>query len=279
MINLIDTHTHFDIPEYDDKRVQFAQNADKNGVRHLLLIGYLAKYFERMVLVNQAINALKHAPRSHLAFGLHPLYINEQHDDDLGILEDYLNNYPTIAMGEIGLDTYAKSQKQPNLFQKQKRFFVEQIQLAKAYGLPILLHIRKNHADVLKILAEQNYHAHDRGGIAHSFSGGEQEALAFVKHGFKLGITGQITNPNAKKLRRSVKAVFDKYGIEAFVIETDCPDMMPLPCSHFGQFNEPAHLHCVLDELSELFNYDKQLLANQLWKNSCDALRMDWRYD
>lgn len=105
MINLIDTHTHFDIPEYDDKRVQFAQNADKNGVRHLLLIGYLAKYFERMVLVNQAINALKHAPRSHLAFGLHPLYINEQHDDDLGILEDYLNNYPTIAMGEIGLDT------------------------------------------------------------------------------------------------------------------------------------------------------------------------------
>ena len=47
----------------------------------------------------------KHAPRSHLAFGLHPLYINEQHDDDLGILEDYLNNYPTIAMGEIGLDT------------------------------------------------------------------------------------------------------------------------------------------------------------------------------
>ncbi|OAV00150.1 MULTISPECIES: TatD family hydrolase [Moraxella] len=279
MITLIDTHTHFDLPEYDDQRAAFASRAYEQGVRHLLIIGYLARYFERMVLANTATNQLADSPRSHLAFGLHPLYIDEQSDTDLNILEEYLKTHSSIAIGEIGLDTYPKALKESTIFQKQKRFFVEQIELAKAYDLPILLHIRKNHGDVLKILAEQNYLADDRGGIAHSFSGGEQEALAFVKRGFKLGITGQITNPNAKKLRRSVKAVFDEYGIGAFVIETDCPDMMPLPCQHLGQLNEPAHLHFVLDELSKLFNYDKQVLANQLWKNSCDALRVDWKYD
>ena len=70
------------------------------------------------------------------------------------------------------------------------------------------------------------------------------------------------------------------------MIETDCPDMMPLPCSHLGQFNEPAHLHCVLDELSELFNYDKQLLAISFGKiavmhcvwigDMTDTIQMDY---
>ncbi|WP_350583303.1 TatD family hydrolase, partial [Pseudomonas sp. HY2-MNA-CIBAN-0224] len=68
--------------------------------------------------------------------------------------------------------------------------------------------------------------------VAHSFSGGEQEAKAFVKLGFKLGVTGQVTNPNAKKLRRAIQAAVDTYGLECLVIETDCPDMTPIMCQH-----------------------------------------------
>ncbi|MFC0820613.1 TatD family hydrolase [Moraxella marmotae] len=279
MIQLIDTHTHFDVPEYDSQRQAFAQRAYTQGVAHLLLIGYLAQHFGRMLRANDAINQLSHAPKSHLAFGLHPLYITEQSENDLLILEDYLKNHPTVAIAEIGLDSYPKDLQNPEIYAKQQRFFIEQICLAKQYQKPILLHIRKSHADVLKILKEQKYRADELGGIAHSFSGGEQEALAFVKQGFKLGITGQITNPNAKKLHRAVQAVFAKYGVQAFVIETDCPDMMPLPCQHLGQFNEPANLPFVLATLAELFNIDKQTLAEKLWQNSCQALRTDWKYD
>lgn len=278
MPQLIDTHTHFDVPEYDESRAKMANSAYQQGVRHLILIGFVAKYFEQMVAANDEINGLTLAPKSHLAFGLHPLYIQEQQHKDLYILEEYIKNHKPIAIAEIGLDTYPSELKEPTIFAKQELFFIEQIKLAKAYELPILLHIRKNHADVLRLLERHQYHAHERGGIAHSFSGGEQEALAFVKRGFKLGITGQITNPNAKKLRRAVMAVFAKYGADAFVIETDCPDMMPLPCQHLGSFNEPANLPYVLDELSSLFNIAKDELAKILWNNSCQALRVDWKY-
>jgi tatD-related deoxyribonuclease len=275
---LFDTHTHFDVPEYDDKRDEYNQNAFNYGVRHVVLIGYLAKHFDRMRQVKQ--HADSHHPLiHHLACGLHPLYIKEHGDDDLIVLDDYLNTYPNIAIGEIGLDTYPDELKETDVYDKQCRFFIEQIKLSKIHDLPIVLHIRKSHADAIKLLKEQKYNAHHQGGIAHSFSGGTNEALYFAKLGFKIGITGQITNPNAKKLRQAIKAVFDKIGVSAFVIETDCPDMNPIPAQIGGNyFNEPKNLIYVLDELSVLFNMDKEALAYQLWQNSNEAFKTNFEY-
>lgn len=273
-----DTHTHFDVPEYDTHREAFNHDAYQVGVRHVVLIGYLAKYFGRMVAVKQDADRL-YPLQHHLACGLHPLYIAEHEEEDLGVLEDYLTTHPNIAIGEIGLDTYPDELKHEAMYQKQIRFFIEQIAMAKQHDLPILLHIRKAHADVLKILKEQKYRAEHQGGIAHSFSGGENEAMSFVKMGFKLGITGQITNPNAKKLRHAIKAVFHKFGLSAFVIETDCPDMNPLPCQLHGHyFNEPKNIIHVLNELSVFFNVDKELLAHQLWQNTNDAFGTSFPY-
>ena len=177
---LFDTHTHFDVPEYDDKRDEYNQNAFNYGVRHVELIGYLAKHFDRMRQVKQ--HADSHHPLiHHLACGLHPLYIKEHGDDDLIVLDDYLNTYPNIAIGEIGLDTYPDELKETDVYDKQCRFFIEQIKLSKIHDLPIVLHIRKSHADAIKLLKEQKYNAHHQGGIAHSFSGGTNEALYFAK--------------------------------------------------------------------------------------------------
>lgn len=279
MLPLIDTHTHFDVDDYTGLHQDLSCLAYKNGVRHLLIIGILARYFERMLQTKKNLDTLMAAPCAHLAFGLHPVYIQEHTIQDLDQLDSYLQNHSAIAIGEIGLDTYPPVLQEPHIFEKQQVFFIEQIHLAKKYQLPILLHIRKNHAEVLKILTQQKYLASDLGGIAHSFSGGEQEALAFVKRGFKLGITGQITNPNAKKLRRAVWAVFKKYGADAFVIETDAPDMMPLPCQHLGLVNDPSNLTYVFDELASMFDLDKEFLAKRLWDNTCQALRVDWKYE
>lgn len=276
---LIDTHTHFDVPEYDKMRESMAQHAHQQGVRHLVLIGLVSASFEQMIATQKQLASLPNAPKAHLAFGLHPLYINEQNEQDLLLLDDYLTSYPNIAISEIGLDTYPEHLREPQIFAKQRRFFCTQIELAKQHQLPILMHIRKSHADVLRILKDQNYKASELGGIAHSFSGGEQEAFAFVKMGFKLGITGQITNPNAKKLRHTVMATFERFGVGAFVIETDCPDMMPVPCQGVDKINEPANLTYVFDELAVMFAMDKDELAYQLWQNSCDALRVNWEYN
>ena len=112
------------------------------------------------------------------------------------------------------------------------------------------------------------------GGIAHAFSGGMEEAKAFIKLGFKIGVTGQITNPNAKKLHAVVQAI----GAEHLVLETDCPDMTPLCCQSSTEHrtrNTPVNLLYVLDGLAQALNLDQAFLAEKLWQNSLHALHLD----
>lgn len=307
---LIDTHTHFDAPVFDDDRTQQVQQAYAQGIRHLVLVGYLHQYFARMYDTQRSVNHITHLSNTayndpdkchinaHIALGLHPFYIEQHTEDCLVQLEKMVIDRRPLAIGEIGLDTFTDAMKAPDTFAKQVRFFKTQLDIAVTHQLPVMLHIRKAHAEALAILKTHKYNAHKLGGIAHSFSGGEQEAKAFVKLGFKLGITGQITNPNAKKLHRAIQAAVDSYGIECLVIETDCPDMTPIMCqtsngyhlaleptsndkfdsAHSHNRNVPANLPWVLSSLSELLEVSHAKLAKQLWQNSCDALKVDWAY-
>ncbi|WP_201541178.1 TatD family hydrolase [Psychrobacter faecalis] len=307
---LIDTHTHFDAPVFDVDREEQIQKAYQRGVRHLVLVGYLQRHFDRLYATKEFINKQVHAIagqtfeqkeislHAHIALGLHPFYIDNHTDEHLENMAQMLNDKRPLAIGEIGFDTFTDEMKQPDMVAKQARFFKAQLDMAVSQQLPVMLHIRKAHAEALALLKAHDYDAHELGGVAHSFSGGEQEAKAFVKLGFKLGVTGQVTNPNAKKLRRAIQAAVDTYGIECLVIETDCPDMTPIMCqvssgsqSALGQSpddewgdapahdrNVPANLPYVLGSLSELLAVPTETLAEQFWHNSCNALRTDWRY-
>jgi len=319
---LIDTHTHFDAPVFDNDRQSQTRQAYAQGVRHLMLIGYLQRYFSRLYETQQTIEQMHLSedkdktdrrdvyPVAHIALGLHPFYIEQHTDAHLTSMAQMVQEQRPLAIGEIGLDTYTDTMKQPKVFAKQERFFKAQLDIAVLHKLPVMLHIRKAHAEALALLKAHSYDAHKLGGIAHSFSGGEQEAKAFVKLGFKLGVTGQITNHNAKKLRRAIKAAVDSYGIECLVLETDCPDMMPIMCKKAadnqstsqldsqsatqlvaGQSpdnewqdadghnrNVPANLPWVLKALSELLDVEAEVLAPQLWQNSCNALQTSWPY-
>lgn len=267
-MRLFDTHTHFDVPEFDADREQLAVTARHAGVEALVLIGLFESRFADLQATHQQLQAFPHAPHSFLAPGLHPFYIEQHQPEHLLALERLLKQQPCIAIGEIGLDTFLKQHKQPEVLQKQKHFFTAQLELAQQFDLPVLLHIRKSHADVLALLKKQRF---QRGGIAHAFSGGIEEAKAFIQLGFKLGVTGQITNPNAKKLIQVVQAV----GAAHLVLETDCPDMTPLCCQTSTEQrtrNTPANLPYVLAGLAQCLNIDKQILAEQLWQNTLDVL-------
>lgn len=277
---LIDTHTHFDVDSFDHDREMQSQLAWHNGVHHLVLIGFLAKYFAQMVACQRQMQGYgqqgKVTPSAHLAFGLHPFYITEHKDSDLQQLEQFIQQYSPIAIGEIGLDTFTVPMKTAENYARQQDFFGRQLELAKHYQLPALLHIRRAHGDVIKMLKAQKF---TQGGIAHSFSGGIQEAKALVNLGFKIGITGQVTNLNAKKLRYTLTALVKTVGLDAIVIETDCPDFTPLPCHEtHGRRNVPANLPYVLAALSDLLKKDQSRLAKQLWQNSCAALQVTWDY-
>lgn len=272
---LIDTHTHFDVPEFDHDRLVLAKLARQCGVQALVLIGFLAERFDTLVQVQQQINqAAAEHPQALLAPGLHPFYIHQHTTEHLLQLEQLLKSQQVVAIGEIGLDTFTKDMKQPEMFARQQDFFSAQLELAQQYNLPVLLHIRRAHAETLNILKK---HRFKQGGIAHAFGGGIQEAKAFIQMGFKLGVTGQVTNPNAKRLHQVIEAV----GADHLVLETDCPDMTPLCCQQLHEHrtrNTPANLPFVLDSLASYLQQEKQALARQIWQNTCDALNLDWSY-
>ena len=269
-VTLFDTHTHFDVSDFDADREELALKAKQAGVDALILIGFLQERFDTLLQTHLALNQLQDAPKSYLAPGLHPFYIEQHQTQHLDALEKVLMEHDCVAIGEIGLDTFLKQHKQADMLEKQKSYFSRQIEMAQHFDKPILLHIRKAHAETLAILKK---HQFKQGGIAHAFGGGVEEAKAFIKLGFKLGVTGQITNPQSKKLHTVVQEV----GIEHLVLETDCPDMTPLCCQLSTEHrtrNTPVNLPFVLDGLVDVLGGDREQMANQLWGNSIEALHL-----
>lgn len=270
-VPLFDTHTHFDVPAFDHDRAALAQTAYQAGVGALVLIGFQQSRFKDLIRVHHCLQQWSNVPQSYLAPGLHPFYIDSHHKSHLENLERILQDEDCVAVGEIGLDTFLKQHKQPECFAKQQDYFSAQLELARSYQKPVLLHIRKAHAETIALLKAQKFHY---GGIAHAFSGGVQEAKALIKLGFKIGVTGQITQPNAKKLQQVVRSV----GHTHLVIETDCPDMTPLCCQDATQQrtrNTPVNLPYVLQGLSQVLNINSEILARQIWQNSLTALHLD----
>ena len=269
-MQLFDTHTHFDVADFDHDRQHLAEQAKQVGVDALVLIGFVESRFDDLIQTHQQLQYWENVPSSYLAPGLHPFYIEQHQPEHLQRLEQVLEQHDCVAIGEIGLDTFLKQHKQPEMFAKQQYYFIEQLVLATQYQKPVLLHIRKAHAETLAILKAQKFKL---GGIAHAFSGGVEEAKALVKLGFKIGVTGQITNPNAKKLHQVVQAI----GSENLVIETDCPDMTPLCCQTSTEHrtrNTPVNLPYVLEGLNQVLNMESEKLAQRLWENSLHALNL-----
>jgi TatD DNase family protein len=169
---LIDTHTHFDAPVFDNDRKQQVEQAYSQGIRHLVLVGYLYQYFDRMYDTQDFINKISQSSltkanhqdkcyvTAHIALGLHPFYIEQHTDGHLIQLEQMMIERRPLAIGEIGLDTFTDAMKQPDVFAKQKRFFAAQLDIAVTHNLPVMLHIRKAHAEALAILNAHKYDAH-----------------------------------------------------------------------------------------------------------------------
>jgi TatD DNase family protein len=207
-----DTHCHLDAAEFDADRDQVIARARTTGVTQIVLPAVTRANFD-------AVRQLAHAHDFAYALGIHPLFVDQARDDDLGTLRDALVEHRSdarlVAVGEIGLDHFV-----PGLdLARQAQFYAAQLKLAREFDLPVILHVRKSADSLLKHLRAANV----RGGIVHAFNGSEQQALAFVALGFKLGFGGAMTFERALQIRRLAKAL----PLDAIVLETDAPDIPP----------------------------------------------------
>ncbi|PAU51087.1 TatD family hydrolase [Pseudomonas indica] len=236
-MRLIDTHTHLDFPDFDDDRSEVLRHCQALGVERQVILGVYRDNWQRLWDLAQQ------EPGVYAAFGLHPVYLDRHRPEDLDALRDWLARcagHPKLcAVGEFGLDYYLEELDR----ERQQPLFEAQLALAADFGLPVLLHVRRAHAPTIAALKRFKL---ERAGIVHAFAGSAEEAREYLKLGFKLGLGGAPTWPQAKRLRRTIADL----PLDAIVLETDSPDMAP--SMHPEGRNSPEHLPDICTALAEL---------------------------
>ena len=234
---MIDTHCHLNAREFDTDRDAVVAAAREAGVTTLILPSVEVSGFPAVRACCQRY------PGCHPAYGIHPLYVGAAREDDLYTLRQWLRDeisgeHPPVAVGEIGLDFFVPGHDAS----RQEQFFIEQLQIAAEFNLPVLLHVRRAVVQVLKCLR----HSKVRRGIAHAFNGSRQQAQAFIDLGFKLGFGGAMTWPRATRIRQ----LATELPLKSIVLETDAPDMSPV--WRQGQRNSPDQLPLIAATLADL---------------------------
>ena len=248
MMELIDTHCHLDMEAHFQQFERALAEARAAGVGKFILPGVTQAGWSRLMELCSREQGVFAAP------GLHPLYLAHHRPRHLEELEELVRGSQPdgycrpVAIGEIGLDYYVDSTDRP----AQQQLFEQQLKIATAAQLPILLHVRKAHDQVLATL-RRNHFVH--GGIVHAFNGSLQQAGHFIKLGFAIGICGTITYSRARRIRK----VASELPQEALVVETDAPDIPP--ASHWGESNHPAYLLEVLEALAALRGEPSEVTA------------------
>ncbi|PMZ91941.1 MULTISPECIES: TatD family hydrolase [unclassified Pseudomonas] len=254
-MELIDTHTHLDFPDFDADRQALLAESHALGVRRIVVLGVYQANWQRVW------ELVQNDPDLHAAFGLHPVYLDDHRPEDLSELGDWLTHLAghrqLCAVGEIGLDYFIETLDR----ERQQALFDAQLQLAADFNLPALIHVRRSHAAVIATLKRFRL---KRAGIIHAFAGSQEEAREYIKLGFKLGLGGAATWPQALRMHR----VLAELPLDSVVLETDAPDMAPAMFP--GQRNSPTHLPAICAALADIMAISPEQLAAASTANACE---------
>jgi len=213
----IDTHCHLDAHEFGAESLEVARRAGAAGVSMIVIPAVERGNFGVVAQLAAA------APNASYALGIHPICVPQAREEDLAVLraaiESALADPNFVAIGEIGLDFFIPMLCEAAMREKQDHFFREQLRMAREYGLPVLMHVRRSQDQVLKHVRQ----IRPPGGIAHAFNGSFQQARIYIELGFKLGFGGAMTFTRALQIRRLATTL----PLEAIVLETDAPDVSP----------------------------------------------------
>lgn len=250
---MIDTHIHLDSEQYDSDLEDVINSALKDGVDQLIIPGADPKDLEKAIHIAQLHENI------YFSVGAHP-YHWEEYDESLFV--KYINHPKCVAVGECGLDYFRLPEGEEERVKEkkgQKEVFVAQIELAKKYNKPLIVHIRDASNDSKEILLAQN--AGEVGGVLHCFNADEQ-LLSLANQNFYFGIGGVLTFKNAKKLLN----VLPKIPTEKLVIETDGPYLTPHPFR--GSRNEPKYTLHVAQRMSEILDLPYDYIESLTTKNA-----------
>lgn len=249
---IFDTHCHLNSEELYNNIDEVIASAKVVGVDKFLVVGWDIKSSYL------AIELANKYPEIYAAIGVHPTDIDGVTDEDFDKLMTHVNDPKVAAIGEIGLDYHWV--KDPEQREKQKQWFIKQINAANLYKKPISIHNREAFGDCLAILKE---HKPLYGGVMHCYSGSVELLKDVLDLGLYIGLDGPLTFTNAK----TPKEVCEVVPLDRLVVETDSPYLAPHPLR--GTVNEPKNIALVIDEIARLKEESKKHIIDVLYKNSC----------
>jgi len=254
---IFDSHAHYDDESFQEDRERLLASMDEAGVGRIVNISADRASWDDVLALN------KQYPFVYGTIGLHPSCLK---DDAFAILtpqdvakldemESYLKVDKIVAIGEIGLDYHWDKDNHD----VQKLVFVKQLQMARAHGLAVVVHSREAAADTYEILKE---YGQDLRLVMHCYSYSVEQAQAYIKMGYYLGIGGVVTYKNGKKLKEVVEAI----PLEHMVLETDCPYLSPEPFR--GKRNDSRNLSYVVAEIARLKGISVEEVERVTWTNA-----------
>jgi TatD DNase family protein len=256
MLELIDSHCHMDVEQFDEDRQATLERAFAAGVRSMVVPGIRVPDMPRVLALADGY------PQIYIGVGVHPHEAHTWTAEDADKLRAWAKHPKVVAIGEIGIDHYYPEPPRD----VQHRVMVEQVRLAKELKKPIIVHDRDAHQEVLELLkAELDPLV---GGVMHCFSGSYEFALECIKLGMIISFAGSVTFKNAVNLQEAAT----RLPLDKLMIETDSPYLAPVP--YRGKRNEPAHVAEVARKLAELRGISTEEVARQTAANAQKLFRL-----
>lgn len=252
MIKIFDTHAHYDDEDFNEDRNELIETFKDKGVLKVCNIG------ASLSSSRETLELTRKYDFFYGAVGVHPSEVRElEAVDGMAMLEAMVNESEKIvAIGEIGLDYHYEDTDKP----LQKKWFIEQLELARHLKLPVIIHSRDAAKDTIDIMREQK--ASDIGGVVHCYSYEVEMAKLYEKMGFYFGIGGVLTFKNSRKL----KEVVDYLPLEKIVLETDAPYLAPVPFR--GKRNNSTYIEYVAKEIADIKGIDVDEVYETTFNNA-----------
>tara|TARA_R100000353_G_scaffold43121_1_gene34554 strand:- start:107891 stop:108655 length:765 start_codon:yes stop_codon:yes gene_type:complete len=247
---LTDTHTHLYSTAFDEDRDAVISRAIDLGITRFFIPAIDSGHTEAMYALEKA-----YPKNVFLMMGLHPTSVKENFEDELAHVEAQFKSRSFYAVGEIGIDLYWDK----STLDIQKIAFRRQIQLAKKYKLPIVIHCRDAFDEIFEVLETER--GDDLFGIFHCFTGTLEQAQRAISFNMKLGIGGVVTFKNGK-----IDKFLNEIALEHIVLETDSPYLAPVP--YRGKRNESSYLSLICAKLAEIYNISEETIAKITTENS-----------
>ena len=253
---ITDTHTHLYSESFDTDRNEVIDRAIENGITRFFIPSIDSSYIESMYDLEK-----QYPEHIFLMAGLHPTHVKHDYKNELSIIVRQLEQRSFFAIGEIGIDLYWDK----TMLREQQDAFRFQIQLAKKYSLPIVIHCRDAFNEVFEVLELEK--SDDLNGIFHCFTGTLEQAKKAISYNMKLGIGGVVTFKNGK-----IGQYLSKIPISEIVLETDAPYLSPTPFR--GKRNESAYLLHILEKVASIYKLERDVIARITTQNSIDIFKI-----